>query len=271
VTKGDLLLDVSLNKVGDKGFFTKELEAVLLNGEVDFAVHSMKDLPTEITEGLVIAAVTKRHDPRDMLISRDNLTFAQLPKGARIGTSSLRRKSQLLHKRPDLEMVDIRGNIDTRIKKMKTNNYNAIVLAAAGVERLGLEGLITQKLDYSICLPAVGQGALGIETRADDAEVIEITGKVNDLLTEKCVTAERALLRSLEGGCQVPVGAIATVDMGGIVLKAMVASVDGSVVLYDTMEGDLFDSVNLGKELSSRLLERGADEILKKVRWEHVL
>jgi len=269
-TKGDQILDVSLDKLGDKGFFTKELETALLNREVDFAVHSMKDLPTGLPEGLVIAAVTKRHDPRDVIISRDNLTFARLPAGARVGTSSPRRKSQLLHARPDIVLLDMRGNVDTRIKKMETGDYDAIVLAAAGVERLGRQDVITEKLDYSICLPAVGQGALGIETRAGDTEIIEMVRKVNDLATERCVLAERSLLRSLEGGCQAPVGALAAVRSGSIVLEAVVAGTDGLVLIRDAMAGDLSAAEDLGEKLASVLLERGADDILKKIRRGHI-
>lgn len=270
ITRGDKLLDVSLDKVGDKGFFTKELELALLHREVDIAVHSLKDYPTEVTEGLIIAAVTVRHDPREALISKNGETFFQLSPGARVGTSSLRRKAQLLHWRPDLQLVDLRGNVDTRVKKLETGEYDAVVLAAAGVERLGLREKIVEKLDSSICLPAAGQGALGVETRKDDPGIIDLVRTVNDPVTHRCVTAERALLQALGGGCQVPVGALAVERKGVIFLEAMVGTLDGTLIIRDSIAGEREAPGELGKKLAQKLVYRGAGRVLQQIRQEQV-
>jgi len=267
-TKGDKILDVALAKIGDKGLFTKELEIAILNGDVDFAVHSMKDLPTVIPDGLEIAAMTKRHDPRDVLIAKNNHCFNKLPKDARIGTSSLRRKAQLLSLRPDLKIVDIRGNINTRMKKMSTENYDAIILAAAGVERLGWQDKITEKLDYEICLPAVGQGSIGIEIRSNDQEIYNIVWLAKDQNTELCIEAERALLKSLEGGCQIPIGAIAEIEGNQLNLTAMVGSLDGKVVIRDSLKSNLSEPKKVGIELANVLKGQGAGKILNKIRQE---
>lgn len=202
-------MDVSLAKIGDKGLFTKELEVGLLQGEIDFAVHSMKDMPTVLPEGLQISSLLKRHNPADVLISDKYQSFAELPQGAKVGTSSLRRKAQLLHARPDLDIHDLRGNLQTRMRKMQEENFDGIILAAAGVERLDWHDKITEELSYDICLPAVSQGVIGVETRVDDSEIIALVQLVHDVQTANCVTAERALLKSLEGGCQIPIGAYA--------------------------------------------------------------
>ncbi|NLW25116.1 MAG: hydroxymethylbilane synthase [Clostridia bacterium] len=265
-TKGDKILDVALAKIGDKGLFTKELEVAILEKKIDFAVHSMKDLPTVIPQGLMIAAITKRHDPRDVLISKDKLTFDRLPSGALVGTSSLRRKAQLLNKRPDLKLVDIRGNINTRLKKMETENLDAIILAAAGVERLGLQEVITEKLDTSICLPAVGQGCIGIEVRAGDEEIQNIVRIANDPDTEWCVLAERALLKTLEGGCQIPIGALAKIHDSQLTLEAIVASLDGKTLLRDKITGKVQEAEILGQKLAHQLKEQGATKILNQIR-----
>lgn len=265
-TKGDKLLDVALSKIGDKGLFTKELEIALLEGQIDFAVHSMKDLPTVLPEHLQISTMTKRYDSRDVLISPRNLTFFELPPKARIGTSSLRRKSQILHHRPDLTIEDLRGNLNTRLKKMETENFDAIILAAAGVERLGWKDVITEKLDFDICLPAVGQGSLGIETREDDEEIIEVVRTINDEPTELCIKAERALLKALEGGCQIPIGAYAMLAEDNLRLEAMVASLNGEVMIRDSIMGPKENCENLGIQLANLLKDQGATEILDQIR-----
>ncbi|MGI6226565.1 MAG: hydroxymethylbilane synthase [Peptococcales bacterium] len=267
-TKGDKILDVALAKIGDKGLFTKELEIAILNGEVDFAVHSMKDLPTVVPDGLKIAAITKRHDPRDVLISKNNCNFQLLPEGASIGTSSLRRKSQLLNVRPDLKIIDLRGNLNTRLNRLTTEDYDAIILAAAGVERLGWEDKITEKLNYDICLPAVGQGSIGIETRDNDTEIINIVREANDYASELSIRAERALLKSLEGGCQIPIGAIGEIKNNSLKLTAMVGSLDGKIIIRENLSGESSYPEELGIKLADILKQRGADEILNKIRQE---
>ncbi|MDN5323462.1 MAG: hydroxymethylbilane synthase [Clostridia bacterium] len=267
-TKGDKILDVALAKIGDKGLFTKELEMAILSGRIDFAVHSMKDLPTVIPEGLMIAAMTRRHDPRDALISNKHRSFSELPQGAKIGTSSLRRKAQLLNKRPDLKLVDIRGNINTRLHKMDTENLDGIILASAGVERLGWQDKIAEKLDFSICLPAVGQGSIGIEIRSDNEEIYQIVRLTNDLDTEASILAERALLKSLEGGCQIPIGALAEIKDDKLSLQALVGSLNGEIIIRDSLTGDIKDSEKIGIELALKLKEKGANKILQEIRQE---
>jgi hydroxymethylbilane synthase len=270
-TKGDKILDVALAKIGDKGLFTKELEIAILNGEVDFAVHSMKDLQTVVPDGLTIGAITKRHDPRDVLISKHNTTFKDLPEKSTIGTSSLRRRAQLLNIRPDLKIIDLRGNINTRLKKLTTEDYDAIILAAAGVERLGWHDKITEKLSLDICLPAVGQGAIGIEIRENDQEIYEIVSKINDYHTEVCIRAERALLKTLEGGCQIPIGAIGEIDNNQLTLKALVGSLDGKTVIKESLTGDISDPEKIGLKLANILMEKGAKKILDEIRRENSL
>jgi len=267
-TKGDKILDVALAKIGDKGLFTKELEVAILSGEVDFAVHSMKDLPTIIPDGLMIAAMTPRHDPRDVLISKNNYSFKELPQGAKVGTSSLRRRAQLLNVRPDLVILDLRGNINTRLEKMNSNTYDAIILAAAGVERLGWQARIADKLEYEICLPAVGQGSIGIEIRSNDEEIYNLVQAANDKNTELSVTSERALLKSLEGGCQIPIGAIAEISNNQLKLTAVVGSIDGKVVIRESSSGDCKDAEKIGIHLANILKEKGADNILNEIRQE---
>lgn len=265
VTKGDKILDVTLSKVGGKGLFVKEIEQALLDGEIDIAVHSMKDMPAEMPEGLMIGATTIREDVRDALITRDpQHTLATLPQNARIGTSSLRRSAQLLHLRPDLEIVSIRGNVGTRINKIAELDLDGIVLACAGLNRLGQGDSITEALDPGDCLPAVGQGALGIQCRSDDQEVLQLLSYINHLPTEMTVMAERSFLRQLEGGCQVPIGAYGTWDGSAVTLTGMVANVDGSVVLKQTRTGT--DPVALGVKVADLLKDEGAEEILKQVK-----
>lgn len=268
-TKGDKILDVALAKVGDKGLFTKELEQAMLDGEIDLAVHSMKDMPTVIVDGLTIAAVLERHDPHDVMVAIPQITsFETLPRGAKVGTSSLRRRAQLLHLRPDLDIHDIRGNLNTRMRKMADEHFDALILAAAGVERLGWSDKITEKLSYDVCLPAVSQGAIGVECRADDAEILALTALVHDEATAVCAKAERALLKSLEGGCQVPIGALAEIQGEKLLLRGIVGSLDGKILLKDQESGYLAAAEQIGMTLAQRFLDNGAQQILDSIRQE---
>ena len=263
VTKGDKILDVTLSKVGGKGLFVKEIEQALLDGEIDMAVHSMKDMPAELPEGLLIGCVPKRVDVRDVLISEEGKTLAELPEGSIVGTSSLRRAAQLKAQRPDLAIKPIRGNIDTRIRKLKEEDFSAIILAAAGLERMQWKGEITEFLPVEYSLPAVGQGALGIECRGADAEVRDLLARLHDEATGQAVEAERAFLRTIEGSCQVPVAAYAAVENDTITLTGLVADPDGTTVLKETISGR--DAEEMGRMLAIRLKEQGAAEILARV------
>ncbi len=264
-TKGDRILDVPLAKIGDKGLFVKELEEALLSGEVDFVVHSMKDVPTEMAAGLCIAAVPEREDASDALIS-NGPGLDELPTGARIGSSSLRRRAQLLNHRADLEILDLRGNLDTRLRKLDEGEYDAIILACAGLHRMGWADRITQKLSAEICLPAVGQGALAIQARSDDTETLSILRVLDDPATHAAVTAERALMRALEGGCQAPVGALARIEGGTMVTEGVVASLDGADLVRGRVAGPRDRPEELGIELAQALLHGGADRILAALR-----
>ncbi|ADU31371.1 hydroxymethylbilane synthase [Evansella cellulosilytica] len=266
VTKGDKILDVTLSKVGGKGLFVKEIEKAMYDGEIDIAVHSMKDLPAEIADGMAVGAIPKRVDPRDAFISNSGKGLMDLPAGSIVGTSSLRRSAQVLAKRPDLEIQWIRGNIDTRLRKCREENFDAIILAAAGIERVGwTSDIVTEFLEPEVCLPAVGQGALGIECRADDKEVLALLAKINDSDTEKTVTAERAFLHTVEGGCQVPVAGYATLqDNGEIALTALVGSPDGQQIFRESIAGT--DPVAIGKEVAQRMLKAGAKKVLDEVK-----
>lgn len=248
---------------GTKGIFIKELEEALLGGTIDLAVHSMKDVPTETPAGLAFPAITRREDPRDCLISRAGRTLRHLPPGSRIGTSSLRRQAQLRHYRPDLEAVNLRGNVDTRLKKLDAGEFDAIVLAMAGVNRLGAANRVTQVLGADIMLPAVGQGALGIETRAADHTTSQFVATLDDPETRACVTAERALLAELQGGCQVPLGALARLTGGEIQIEAAVFSADGREFVRREERGPANDAAGVGKRLGKTLIEAGADRILR--------
>lgn len=271
VTKGDRILDVTLSKVGGKGLFVKEIEQAMLDGEIDLAVHSMKDMPSELPEGLVNGAVPKRVDPRDAFISREGISLDELPQGAKVGTSSLRRSSQLSAYRPDLVIEPIRGNIDSRLRKLETEGFDAIILATAGLFRMGWEDKITSYLPVDICLPAVGQGALGIECRENDEEVRHLLSLYNDPETALTVAAERTFLSVLGGSCQVPIGAYAVLGKnkqedsedglsGEMVLTGMVGTPDGRLVLKESMAGN--DPVLLGQSVADKLVSRGAGEIL---------
>lgn len=297
VTRGDRILDVTLSKVGGKGLFVKEIEQALLDGEIDMAVHSMKDMPWELPDGLVLGCVPTRVDPRDCLVSRDGAGLAALPAGAKVGTSSLRRSSQLRHARPDLAIEPIRGNIDSRLRKLETEGFAAIVLAAAGLARIGWKDRASEFLPPEVCLPAVGQGALGIECRGDDKELLELLSLYNDRSTALAVAAERSFLGRLNGGCQVPIGAHA-VQVGSAAhspaapeaadgaaapgavqeaaasgtpqplyrLTGMVGTPDGTRILKETGEGT--DPVELGIRVAEALIAQGADQILAEFRGE---
>lgn len=267
-TKGDKILDVALAKIGDKGLFTKELEVGLLAGEIDFAVHSMKDMPTALPEGLQISSMLKRHNPADAFVSDKYNSFMELPKGAKVGTSSLRRRAQLLHARPDLDIHDLRGNVQTRMRKMRDENFDGIILAAAGLERLEMFDEIKEELSYDICLPAVSQGVIGVETRENDEEIIALVQLVNDKQAEICVKAERALLKSLEGGCQIPIGAYAELTEDTVVLEGMVGSLDGKTIIREKISGTREQCEELGVTLANRLSELGGKAILEEIRME---
>ena len=265
VTKGDRILDVPLAQIGGKGLFTKELEEDLLSGEVDLAVHSLKDMPTVLPEGLCLTAITERANVGDAFVSNKYNSFAELPLGAVVGTSSLRRKAQLLAARPDLTIRDLRGNVDTRLRKLDEGLYDAVILAAAGLERLGHGDRIKDVIPSGVCLPAVGQGALAIECRTDDAEVRQMLDFLNDMPTVHATNAERAFLGLLEGGCQVPIGVHADVEGDKIKIEAIIAALDGSTVLRDTIEGTATDAVALGQELGKKMLANGGQEILAAI------
>ncbi len=268
-TKGDHILEVALAKIGDKGLFTKELEVALLSDTIDLAVHSMKDLPTGLPDGLVIGAVCQREQPGDVLISRNGADLDNLRQGARIGTSSLRRRAQLLHYRPDLQMVDIRGNLNTRLRKFKEQELDAIVLAYAGIKRLGFEDMISQYIPYEICLPAVGQGSLGIEVRANDVAIRELIAAVDHEPSRTAIKAERAFLKRLEGGCQVPIGALGRVENGTLQLEGIVAGLDGTNAVRHAVTGPADEAAGLGNRLAKILLDQGAGDILFRARQEY--
>ena len=264
-TKGDKILDAPLAKIGGKGLFTKELEMEMLAGGIDIAVHSLKDMPTEVPEGLVITAITKRFDPGDAVVSPQYRTLAALPPGARVGTSSLRRRAQLLAARPDLTILDLRGNVNTRLKKLDAGEYDAIILASAGLKRLGFADRITDVLPAAMCLPAVGQGALAIETRADDVALRASLAFLQDEDTVRCARAERSFLRRVEGGCQVPVGVYASPEEAGLRVEAVIASLDGRRLYRDHLSGAWADAEALGKELADKLLAAGGLAIMHEL------
>ena len=264
-TKGDKIQDVPLAKVGGKGLFVKEIEEALLDQRIDLAVHSMKDMPGEIPPGLCIGPVPAREMPVDVLISGNGQTLSELKKGASIGTSSLRRAAQLLHLRPDIEIVPLRGNLDTRLRKLDEGQMDAIVLAAAGVRRLGLENRVTEYLDPARMLPAVAQGALCIEIREEDPETDRLVRVLNQPETRTVVLGERAFLHRLEGSCQIPVAGYGTVENGRFTINGLVANLDGTVVLQEIAAGQAEKAREIGVELAEKLLAMGADRILQEL------
>ncbi|HLA48059.1 MAG: hydroxymethylbilane synthase [Nitrospinae bacterium RIFCSPLOWO2_12_39_16] len=264
-TTGDKILDAPLSKVGGKGLFVKEIEEALFDKKIDIAVHSMKDVPTDLPEGLSISAITEREDPRDALISKDGLKLKELKKGAKIGTSSLRRQVQLLNFREDFKIYQLRGNLNTRMKKLSAGDFDAIMLAAAGVKRMGWKDKITEYLPYDIFLPAIGQGALGIEIRDSDREAGKIVERFNHRETSLCVRAERSFLERLEGGCQVPIAAFGMINGNTIKLEGLVGSIDGKILYRDTETDGENRVEELGVRLAEKLLNMGADKILKEV------
>ncbi|WP_018248724.1 hydroxymethylbilane synthase [Orenia marismortui] len=265
-TKGDRITDRALIDIGGKGLFIKEIELALLKGNIDLAIHSLKDVPSQIADQFEIVATPKRANPLDVLISKEDQTLDQLAKGAKIGTGSLRRRAQLLNYRPDLEVVAIRGNIDTRIKKLSSEDLDGIILAAAGLERMGWEDKITQYLDPEISLPAVGQGALALEVKRDNYSIKEVIKKINDRDTFDAIRAERAFLGYLEGSCKVPIGAYADLEGDSLVVDGMVASVDGSRLLRAKVRGLRSEAKELGVKLAKELVEQGASEILAEIK-----
>ena len=264
-TSGDKIQDVPLAKIGGKGLFVKELEEALLRKDVDFAVHSMKDMPIKFPFALCIASVTKRENPFDALISRNNIKLDDLPKGAKIGTGSLRRASQLLHYRPDLNLIPLRGNVETRIKKLETEGLDAIILATAGLIRLGWGDKISEIISPEILLPAMGQGAVGIEARKHDVDNQILLADMDDENTHLALDAERAVVTQLEGGCNVPIGAFATIEGNEMTLRGLVASLDGKTLYKKELKGDKVNAVALGNEMGNALLDMGGDKIMHEI------
>ena len=264
-TTGDKILDVPLAQVGGKGLFVKEIEEAMLRGEAGLAVHSMKDVPTDLPDGLHLGAILRREDPRDAFISSKYKSFNELPKGASVGTSSLRRSCQLLSIRPDINIVTLRGNLDTRLKKLDDGLFDAIILASAGVKRLGYESRIAEILSTEVSLPAIGQGAVGIECRTDDAFINNLILSLNHEETSVCVRAERAALKRLEGGCQVPIAAHAVLEGGRLFMRGLVGSVSGDRIIRGSLDGNPADAEAIGKSIAEDMLKRGAREILAEV------
>ena len=264
-TRGDVLLDSPLAKVGGKGLFVKELETAMLEGKADLAVHSMKDVPMEFPEGLRLSVICEREDPRDAFVSNNFTSFDDLPEGAVVGTSSLRRQCQLSALRPDIEIRDLRGNVNTRLKKLDENRYDAIILAAAGLIRLDMRERISEFLDSTKSLPAGGQGAVGIECRADDERVLKLLAPLHHTNTDVCVRAERAMNLRLQGGCQVPIACYAELNSGRLSMRGLVGSLDGENILRVSGESDASGAESLGIRLAEELIELGADKILAEV------
>jgi len=265
-TKGDKILDVALSKIGDKGLFTKEIENELLDGSVDLAVHSLKDLPTTLPEGLKLGAVLERGEFRDALVSKNGKKLSELSAGDVVATSSLRRIAGLLKVNNQIIIKDIRGNVNSRLQKMEDGYCDAMIMAAAGLQRLGLEKYITEIIDPEVILPAVSQGAIAIETRIGDLEIEELMSKINHQETWDCIIAERAFLAELQGGCQVPLGCFSQVENGKLTLHGFVASIDGGQFIRETISGEITLGANLGIALAGKMLEKGAFEILNKIK-----
>ncbi len=264
-TKGDKILDVPLAKVGGKGLFVKEIEEAMLRNEIDIAVHSLKDVPTYFPEGLGLVAITKREDPRDAFLSVKYSSLKELPEGAIVGTSSLRRKVQLKINRPDLQIKDLRGNVDTRIRKLEEGQYDAVILAYAGLKRLGLENKVKQVFSPDFMIPAVAQGFLGIEARLDDENTRKIVSVLNDEESEIRATAERAFLKTLEGGCQVPLAGYSEIKNGKLTLTGFVSDLEGKTIFKDFIEGSPAEAEDLGIELAERILQAGAKKVLDAI------
>ncbi len=264
-TSGDKIQDVSLAKIGGKGLFTKEIEEALIRNDIDIAVHSMKDVPVKLPRGLNISVITKREDPRDALISNNDIKLADLPEGARIGTGSLRRQTQLLSYRPDFNVMPLRGNLETRLDKLKTEGLDAIILAAAGLKRLGMDDRISEYIEPDVMLPGIGQGAVGIELRLFDTFAMMMTMPLDHEPSHSALLAERAFLRKLEGGCQVPIGGYATIDDKTLTLKGLVGSLDGKQILKAEKSGPAQDAEFIGNSLGKEILQMGADKILKEI------
>ena len=268
-TTGDIITDIPLEKIGDKGVFIKELENALLAGEIDLAVHSMKDMPTALPPGLMIGAIMARELPWDVLITAGKgKTLAAMAPGALIGSSSLRRRAQLLHHYPHLDIQSVRGNLDTRYKKLEKGDYDGIILAYAGVVRMGWSNRISEVISGEICLPAVGQGAIGVETREGDSELNAMIAELNCSETSAAVKAERSFLKELEGGCQVPIGALAEIGDGELLLKGMVASLDGKLIFRGEEKGLPQNAETIGRALAGKLLQKGCGSILEQIRQE---
>jgi hydroxymethylbilane synthase len=271
-TKGDRILDSPLSQIGDKGLFTREIESALLQNEIDLAVHSLKDLPTQLPEGLTLGAICEREDVRDVFIPHPTNAVRELlaqPIGSKIATGSLRRRCQLLNLRPDFHIIDVRGNLNTRVKKLEQSDWAGMILARAGVVRLGWERLIGETLDATIMLPAVGQGALGIEIREGDEKVAALVSRLHHSATAHIAKAERALLHRLEGGCQVPIGTFGRTENGNpdfILLDAIVGSIDGRNIVRGSIKGPSVDAELIGRRLAEQLIADGADEILRQIR-----
>ena len=265
-TRGDQILDSPLAKVGGKGLFVKELEKAMLDGRADIAVHSMKDVPMEFPDGLGLAVICEREDPADAFVSNDYRSLKELPQGARVGTSSFRRQCQLKEQRPDLEILDLRGNVGTRLGKLDSGGYDGIILAAAGLIRLGLDERIRERLSYDLSLPAGGQGAVGIECRNDDLETLNLLYCLHHSQTAARVTAERAVNARLEGGCQVPIASFAELEGDSLNLRALVGAIDGSVIYRSERNGSQHDAESLGIEVAEDLLKQGAKAILDAIK-----
>ena len=264
-TKGDRIIDKPLSTIGGKGLFVKEIEEALKRGEIDVAVHSLKDVPAELPDNLYIGIIPEREDPHDVMLSKDNIPLKGLPEGSCIGTSSLRRSAQLLHYRSDLKIVPLRGNLDTRLKKLDTANIQAIVVAAAGLKRIGFKDKITQPFSFDLMLPAIGQGALGLELRRDDQDTRDIFTFLDHYPTRVAVEAERSFMMELKGGCQIPVAGFARLKDDSINLDGLVADLDGSTIFRDVVIGPPEKARELGEALAKRLLDVGAREILKDI------
>ena len=267
-TTGDKILDTPLSKIGGKGLFVKEIEEALLESRVDVAVHSMKDVPAQLPKELMLSTFPPREDPSDALIAEGECRLDQLPKGAKVGTSSLRRGAQLLHFRPDLKLVPLRGNVDTRLNKLRSDNLQAIILATAGLNRLGLSNVITQTIPFHQLLPAVGQGALGLEVRRGDRETIKLLGFLNHEDTQTAVAAERAFLKTLEGGCQVPIAGFARVNGDSVSFEGLVAELDGSKIYKETVTGRRDEAEAIGIEAAQTLLASGGGDVLRRLYEE---